>query len=297
MPITNIRDDPHFQSCLAGAGAKLVVVDFTAKWCGPCQQIAPVFERLSNKYNRVVFLKVDVDDCDQVAAANNVSAMPTFIFFRARTRLARIQGANPTTLEAKIVELSGSGGAESANNEGSSTTGGQPYGPHVELSSFITKSGCECLNESDDHPLAHCMDNNKHTYLESDCDEQLMITLSFSQPIKLHSIKFQAPKEYGPKTLKLFLNQPSSLDFDKAESSEPIQQLELTPEDLVEDAKPVQVKYVKFQNVNSLTIFVKDNQTGKETTRITQILLIGSPVAATNMNEFKRLGGKQGEAH
>lgn len=234
-----------------------------------------------------------MDDCDQLAAANNVSAMPTFIFFRARTRVARIQGANPTVLENKIVELAGSEVSESAGSE----SGGQPYGPHVELSSFITKSGCECLNESDDHPLAHCLDNNKQTYLESDCDEQLIITLSFSQPIKLHSIKFRAPGEYGPKTLKLFLNQPSSLDFDKAESSEPVQQLELNPDDLVEDAKPVQVKYVKFQNVNSLTIFVKDNQTGKDTTRISQILLIGSPVAATNMNEFKRLGGKQGEAH
>lgn len=239
-------------------------------------------------------MKVDVDDCDQVAAANSVSAMPTFIFFRARTRVARIQGANPTSLENKIVELAASGGGQdSATGE----PGGQPYGPHVELSSFITKSGCECLNESDEHPLAHCLDNNKQTYLESDCDEQLIITLSFSQPIKLHSIQFRAPKEYGPKTLKLFLNQPSSLDFDKAESSEPVQQLELNPDDLVEEAKPVQVKYVKFQNVNSLTIFVKDNQTGKDTTRISQILLIGSPVAATNMNEFKRLGGKQGEAH
>lgn len=219
--------------------------------------------------------------------------MPTFMFFRVRTRLARIQGANPAGLEAKIVELAAGSGQDS----GSTESGGQPYGPHVDLTSFITKSGCECLNESDDHPLAHCLDNSKQTYLESDCDEQLIITLSFSQPIKLHSIKIKASEEYGPKTLKLFLNQPSSLDFDKAESSEPIQLVELNPDDLVEDAKPVQLKYVKFQNVNSLTIFVKDNQTGKDTTRITQMLLIGSPVAATNMNEFKRLGGKQGEAH
>lgn len=219
--------------------------------------------------------------------------MPTFIFFRARTRIARMQGANPGALEAKIVELAGQNTSASAG-EGGST---QDYGPHVELSTFITKSGCECLNESDDHPLAHCLDNNKQTYLESDCDEQLIITLSFSQPIKLHSIKIRAPEGYGPKTMKLFLNQPSSLDFDKAESSEPVQALELKPEDLTDDAKPIHLKYVKFQNVNSLTIFVKDNQTGKDTTRITEFLPIGSPVAATNMNEFKRLGGKQGEAH
>lgn len=220
-----------------------------------------------------------------------VTAMPTFVFFRARTRVARIQGANPSALEAKIVELAGQDVGSSGE------VSGQPYGPHVDLSSFITKSGCECLNESDDHPLAHCLDASKQTYLESDCDEQLIITLAFSQPIKLHSIKIRAPEEYAPKTLKLFQNQPSSLDFDKAESAEPVQLVELKPEDATEDAKPVQLKYVKFQNVNSLTIFVKDNQTGKDTTRITQLTLIGSPVAATNMNEFKRIGGKQGEAH
>lgn len=202
-----------------------------------------------------------------------------------------IRGANPDALERKIAELAA---RESSSSGGESS---QTYGPHVDLSSFITKSGCECLNESDDHPLAHCLDNNKQTYLESDCDEQLIITLAFSQPIKLHSVKFVAPDDFGPKTLKLFLNQPMSLDFQKAESSEPVQLLELKPDDLTEDSKPVQLKYVKFQNVNSLTIFVKDNQTDKDTTRINQILLIGSPMTATNMSEFKRIGGKQGESH
>lgn len=217
--------------------------------------------------------------------------MPTFVFFRARTRVARIQGANPSALEAKIVELAG----QDTGSTGDSS--GQPYGPHVDLNSFILKSGCECLNESDDHPLAHCLDSSMQTYLESDCDEQLIITLAFSQPIKLHSIKIRAPEGYGPKTLKFFLNQPNSVDFDKAESAAPVQQLDLKPEDIVEDAKPVNLMFVKFQNVNSLTIFVKDNQAGKDTTRISQLVLIGSPVAATNMNEFKRIGGKQGEAH
>lgn len=290
MPVTSIRDDSHFQTTLIGAGSKLVVVDFTATWCGPCQRIAPIYEQYSNKYPHVLFLKVDVDACESVAASNNVSSMPTFIFFRARTQVARISGANPQALEAKIIELA----QESTSSSGES---GTAYGPHVELNSFITKSGCECLNESDDHPFTNCLDNNKTSYLESDCDEQLIITVAFSQPIKLHSIRIKAPEDHGPKTLKFFINQPTSLDFDKAENSEPVQQLELTRENLTEDAKPVQLKYVKFQNVNSLTVFVKDNQTGKDITRLNQILFIGSPVAATNMNDFKRLAGKQGEAH
>lgn len=214
--------------------------------------------------------------------------MPTFVFFRARAQIDRIQGANPAVLEAKIAELAGPlekpSGSDGASGSGSSKS----YGPHVELNTFITKSGCECSNESDDHPLAHCLDNNQQTYLESDCDEQLIISIAFSQPIKLHSIKIRAPPEYGPKTLKIFQNQPMTLDFEKAESSEPVQQVELKSDDLTSDAKPVELKYVKFQNVNSLTIFVKDNQTGTETTRINQLIFIGSPIVATNMNDLKR---------
>jgi len=44
----------------------------------------------------------------------------------------------------------------------------------LDLTTFITKSGCECLNESDDHPLAGCLTSNPG-YLESDCDEQVVL--------------------------------------------------------------------------------------------------------------------------
>ena len=47
----------------------------------------------------------------------------------------------------------------------------------------------------------------------------------------------------------------------------------------------------------NLTIFVKDNQTDAETTKINHLQLIGSPVATTNMSDFKRVAGKKGESH
>ena len=92
--VTVINDDLHFQTELSSAGIKLVVVDFTATWCGPCQRIAPFFEQLPAKYPRAVFLKVDVDKCQETAAAQGVSAMPTFIFYRNKAKIDRLQGAD-----------------------------------------------------------------------------------------------------------------------------------------------------------------------------------------------------------
>ena len=94
-----------------------------------------------------------------------------------------------------------------------------------DLGQYINKSQSECLNEADDHPYAHCLTSGGG-YLESDCDEQLIIALSFQQPVKVHSLKIKAPKDKGPKTLRIFQNQPNTLDFDKADSMTATQDLE-----------------------------------------------------------------------
>ena len=58
--VKQMQDDSQFQAELAAAGSKLVVVDFTASWCGPCKRIAPFYDELSSKYSNAVFLKVTI---------------------------------------------------------------------------------------------------------------------------------------------------------------------------------------------------------------------------------------------
>ncbi len=193
---------------------------------------------------------MDVEQCQESAHSYSVQAMPTFIFFKNKVLLSRIQGADPTALENKISELIGS----SADGESGQSTDAGVVG-HIDLLSFINKSESECLNESDAHNLSACLTSGSSNYLESDCDEQLIINLAFNQPLKLHSLKIMAPKENGPKHVKLFINQPRTLDFDQASSMEPTQKMELSAED-ISNGNPVPLRYVKFQNVQNLLVWL-----------------------------------------
>ncbi|KAH8302840.1 hypothetical protein KR044_011076 [Drosophila immigrans] len=305
MTVRVINDEAHFQAELTQAGVRLVVVDFTAAWCGPCQRIAPVFNTFPTKYPKAIFLKVDVDKCQDTAAGQGVSAMPTFIFYRNRSKIDRIQGADVMGLEAKIQEHIGTEGAEEAGEDYgqglvSTHTVTDPTDTNdrvaqMELNTFISKQECECLNESDDHNLKHAL-ASAGGYLQSDCDEQLIMSITFNQAVKIHSLKFKAPPQLGPKEVKLFINQPRTIDFDMAESMSSVQELTLAEKEL-ENGQPVNLRYVKFQNVQNIQLFVKNNQSGGDVTQIDYIGFIGSPIITTKMNDFKRVSGKKGESH
>ncbi|XP_028393303.1 protein disulfide isomerase-like 2-1 [Dendronephthya gigantea] len=99
-----INNDTHFRREFEKNNNKLVVVDFTASWCGPCQRIAPVFEQLSNQFTDAVFLKVDVDQCREAAASFGIRAMPTFLFFLHGQKVDEMKGADPETLREKIQQ-------------------------------------------------------------------------------------------------------------------------------------------------------------------------------------------------
>ena len=59
----------------------IVIVDFTATWCGPCKMIGPKFEEFSKEAanEKVKFIKVDVDEASDVSEKYGISAMPTFM--------------------------------------------------------------------------------------------------------------------------------------------------------------------------------------------------------------------------
>jgi thioredoxin len=106
MPAPLILTDETFAPAIE-VYEGLAVVDFWAAWCGPCRAVAPVVERLAERYaGRVKFAKLDIDAHLETAMRFRVQSIPTLLFFRDGTLVDRTVGALPEViLSAKIKQL------------------------------------------------------------------------------------------------------------------------------------------------------------------------------------------------
>ena len=86
-----------------------VLVDFYATWCAPCRQVSPVIDALSAEYDgRVLFVKVNVEDCMTLASRYNVGSLPTIITIKDGKEVERLSGMiSRNQLAEKIDSLLG----------------------------------------------------------------------------------------------------------------------------------------------------------------------------------------------
>lgn len=111
MPVINIESEKQFYDILKDKTNKHVIVDFYAQWCGPCKKFSPTYDKHSNTYKTITFVKVDVDEVPELAETFEIRAMPTFLVFETGKKVpaySPLVGADPVKIENMLKMLSGS---------------------------------------------------------------------------------------------------------------------------------------------------------------------------------------------
>jgi len=107
MSVIQVNNTTEFENYINITNKKYILVDFQAKWCKPCQKIAPRIEALSNKYPQILFLKVDINQIEELADRYNVSSIPAFFLFKKGNPIPLykpIIGADEKKIES-IIQL------------------------------------------------------------------------------------------------------------------------------------------------------------------------------------------------
>ncbi|KAK7015076.1 DUF1000-domain-containing protein [Favolaschia claudopus] len=152
----------------------------------------------------------------------------------------------------------------------------------ISLLEHVDIMQLNCLDEVSEHTLSGIVAQKKinttSSYLLSDADEQLLLTIPFHQTVRVRSIIIRSSGgdiDQAPKRVKLLVNRPA-IGFEDADGEEPevAQILDLTEDD-VKNGRPIPLRFVRFQGVNSLHIFVVSNQGGADETRIDAVDVLG----------------------
>ena len=72
--------------------SKTVLIDFYADWCGPCKMLAPVLEEIAKENINTKFVKINVDDAQDLAMEYNVMSIPTLVVIKNGKEVNRVVG-------------------------------------------------------------------------------------------------------------------------------------------------------------------------------------------------------------
>ena len=101
--IIDVKEDDFNTKVIEESDNKLVVVDFWAPWCGPCKQLTPILEKVTNDAKgKFILAKINIDENQQIAAQLRIQSIPTVYAFKAKQIVNAFQGVMP---EKKIVEF------------------------------------------------------------------------------------------------------------------------------------------------------------------------------------------------
>ena len=256
--------------------------------------------------------------------------MPTFIIFKNKEVVESIRGADPRKLSDAAKKLAAEADSEDGTggfSGGGSSSGGtwtafQPPKGYSDVTSDVDVRGLDLLNANTDFGAARVLFNGAKPsaldskgknsqkeeeagkdWVESDTDEQLMLYMPFMNTMKIHSLHITSiqPKEANdgdhevpmrPKEMKLYTNRPNVLGFDESEDVVPAQEITLMPRDWDESTgtAKVELRFVKFQNVKSLVLFVVNGDGEGEKTRVDRLRIVGESGEKRDQGKLEKVG-------
>ena len=98
--IVHLKNASDFEKEIQG---ELVVVDFYAEWCGPCQMLAPLLEQLSEETN-VKIVKIDTDEVPDIARMFRIMSIPTIMLFKDGKLVKKDLGYKPIEALKEFVK-------------------------------------------------------------------------------------------------------------------------------------------------------------------------------------------------
>ncbi|KAJ8108118.1 hypothetical protein OPT61_g8394 [Boeremia exigua] len=308
------------------SSSRIVVLNFYNEDNQSSKAIAPVYDQLAQQLSRpdrITFVKVSVKKQAQIAESYSITNTPTFIIFKSGQQIRKFSGSNPQHLSDAIKSLAqeagSSDGAGGFGEAGSSSGGawrgaGLPRG-YTDVTESVDVRGLDLLNaDSDFGSVRTLFDTSKPSslskgkgsadtkdWVESDVDNQLMLYVPFTSTLKIHTIHITSNPPVDedddetpvrPKTISVWTNRQHNLGFEEAEDVPSTQTIELKDSDWDKETgtAKLELRFVKFQSVYSLVLFVQDGDGDGEKTRIDRIRFIGESGEKRDPGKLEKIG-------
>lgn len=253
------------------------------------------------------------------------------MIFKTSQIVSTIQGADPRKLSEAVKKLAaeadsdGSGGFDEASDSGSRWIGAKLPRGYTDITDEVDIQGLDLLNADSEYGGARTLfeggrpsalngkgkssaAETSKDWVESDTDEQLMLFIPFRATLKVHTLQITSnpPKPsmddaedtaMRPQTIQVYSNRAHVLGFEEAEDIPATQAITLDRQDWDEKTgtAKIELRFVKFQNVTSLVLFVVDGDGNGEKVRVDRVRIIGESGEKRELGKLEKIGDQAGE--
>ncbi|MDA3855277.1 MAG: thioredoxin [Candidatus Woesearchaeota archaeon] len=103
MTVKHITTMAEFQKEVLDSD-KPTIVDFWAEWCGPCRMLGPIFEAVATERDDIVFVKVDVDEAQEIAGKYGIMSIPSILIIKEGEVVDQQMGAVPKDVLNSFID-------------------------------------------------------------------------------------------------------------------------------------------------------------------------------------------------